>query len=183
MYFEGIRKKIGSYLLKQESSAIKRKKQAFNLNEAKSFAIVFEASKMEDVELVKKYVNYLKELKKKVRIIGYFNSEHQPNFTYSKLEYEFFATDKLNWYLKPGGSFITDFINEEFDVLIDLNINDYFPLKYVSTLSKAKFKVGKFTEDNKSIFDLLIENDKANGFKYFLRQVDIYLSMINKPQA
>lgn len=183
MYFKNIRKAIGNYLLKAEVSQLKRNNAAFNMAEAKTFAIVFEASKIEDVELVKKYVVYLKDMKKKVRIIGYFDTLYPPDFTYSKLEYEFFSIKELTWYLKPAGTFLPVFAEEEFDVLIDLNIHDHFPLKYVSALSMAHFKVGKFSEENKNIFDLLIDFEKDKTFKYFLRQVDIYLDMINKKGA
>ena len=34
-----------------------------------------------------------------------------------------------------------------------------------------------------SIHDLLLESPKEKGLKYFLRQVDTYLAMINKPAA
>lgn len=182
MYFEGIRKIAGNFLLKKESTRLIRNKAAFNISEAKSFAIVFEGSKIEDVELIKKYVIYLKEMKKKVRVVGFFNTPYPPNFTYSKLEYEFFSVNELTWYLKPNGIFLDGFIDEEFDILIDLNLNDHVPLKFVTSLSRARFKVGKFSEENKSIHDLLIDFGIDKTFKYFLQQVDIYLGMINKKE-
>jgi len=180
MNFVGLRKAAGNYLLKSAASQLKRNKVAFNKVEAKSFAILFEASKIEDVDLVKKYVTYLKELKKKVRIVGFFNTEFPPDFTYSKLEYEFFSVKELSWNLKPSGTFLNSFLEEEFDVLIDLNLDDHFPLKYISTLSRARFKVGKFSNENEKIQDLLIDIAPNKTFKYFLQQVDIYLDMINK---
>lgn len=180
MYFKNIRKIIGSYLLRTEASQLRRNKTAFNIADAKSFAILFEASELEDVDLIKKYVVYLKEMKKKVRVIGYFDTEFPPHFTYSKLEYEFFNLKELTWFLKPSGTFFDAFCEEEFDVMIDLNIYDHFPLKYVATLSRAQFKVGKFSEENKKIYDLLIDTKPDKSFKYFLQQVDIYLGMINK---
>jgi hypothetical protein len=179
MYFKNFRLQAGKYLLRREAGQLKRVKTAFNMSEAKSFVILFEASKMEDVDLVKKYVNYLKEMKKKVRVIGYFNTEFPPEFTYSKLEYEFFSIKQLSWQLKPSSSFLRPFLSEEFDVLIDLNFEDHFPLIYLSTLSKARFKVGKFSRENEKIHDLLIDITKGKTFRYLLQQVDIYLQMIN----
>jgi hypothetical protein len=180
MYFKNIRKLIGNYLLNTEATRLKRNKAAYNLAEAKSFAILFEASKLEDVDLIKKYAVYLKDMKKKVRIVGYFDTPYPPDFTYSKLECEFFSIKDLTWHLKPNGTFLNAFLEEEFDVLIDLNLYDHFPLKYVSTLSMARFKVGKYSNENEKIHDLLIDFKADNTFKYFLRQVDTYLDMINK---
>jgi hypothetical protein len=183
MAFESLRRAVGDYLLKKEVASLKRSKTAFNMSQAKSFVILFEAGKLEDIDLIKKYVNYLKGLKKKVHVIGYFSSPFPPDFTYPKLDYEFFSVKELNWYFKPLTSSLGTFLAEEFDVLIDLNFEDHFPLRYMSALSKARFKVGKFSKENQSIFDLLIDIDAKKTFKYLLQQVDIYLEMINKKVA
>jgi hypothetical protein len=183
MKFTAIRKAFGNYFLKNEAAQLSRNKAAFNMAEAKTFAILFEASNIDNIELVKKYANYLKEMKKKIRVIGFFNTPFPPDITYSKLEYEFFSVKELNWFMAPSGSFLKNFLEEEFDVLIDLNLSDEFPLKYISSLSKARFKVGKFNEENKKVHDLLIDYETDKTFKFFLRQVDIYLDMINKKTA
>lgn len=177
---EDIQKKIGQYILKRELLHFSRKKTLFNIEDAKTFAILYDSSDKENIDLVKKYVLYLKELRKKVKVVGYHSLKNIPEFTYSKLEYEYFSRNDLNWYLKPAGVFLDNFINEDFDVLIDLNITDQFPLEYIASLSKAKFKVGKYSLRKKDTFDMMIEMDKDKSFKFFLRQVDIYLSMINK---
>ena len=81
---------------------------------------------------------------------------------------------------KPSSPVIQNFINEEYDLLIDLNIRDYFPLKYISALSKAAFKVGKFDESDTAFFDMMIDADNTKTVKYFLRQIDTYITMLNK---
>ena len=179
-FIEDIRIKIGNYFLEKDSSQLNRNRAIYNLEDAKTFGILFDSSNMEDIELVKKYVTYLKEMHKKVKVIGYYSTEIIPEFTYSKLEYDFFSRKELNWYFKPSGNFVEDFIAEEFDVLLDLNVYDQMPLKYISSLSKAKFKVGKFSMEKNNIFDMMIEKEDSKGFKYFLRQVDTYMTMINK---
>lgn len=174
-----IKDKIGTFFLQKEMLSISRNKALFNLKDAKTVGILFDASNKEEFELVKKYVVYLKELKKKVKTIGYFNSKEIPQMVFSKLEYDFFSQKQLNWYNKPSDPFIDNFINEEIDILIDLNLNNHFPLKYIATSSKAKFKVGKYSEKNKTIYDMLIDYSDTKGLKYFMRQIDIYLNMIN----
>ncbi len=103
--------------------------------------------------------------------------------TYSKLEYDFFSTKELNWVGKPSSMVIQNFMNEEYDLLIDLNINDLFPLKYISALSKASFKVGKYNEKELDIYDMMIDSDNTKTLKYFLRQVDVYITMLNKVET
>jgi hypothetical protein len=175
-----IKNTLGEIMLKSQFKSVARSPQVFNLEDCKTVGMIFEAGNPEDFELIKKYVLYLREMKKKVKVIGYYNSKEIPSLAYSKLEYDFFSWKELNWYNKPDNDFIRYFIEEPYDVLIDLNINNHFPLKYIAAMSNAKFKVGKYSDGNKAIYDLLIHAEEGKSFKYFLRQIDTYLQMINK---
>ena len=156
------------------------KPHRFDFNAIKTVGIVFDATNPEDFELLKRYVSYLREHRKKVKVLGFFSTKQIPDLAFSKLEYDFFSAKELNWFGKPSSMVIQNFIAEEYDLLIDLNINDHFPLKYISALSKANFKVGKFNEKGVEIYDMMIDSDNTKTLKYFLRQVDIYLTMLNK---
>ena len=160
--------------------SVRRNKMFLNLEDAKTIGIVFDATENENFELVKKYIHYLKELKKRVKSIGFFNMKETPPMAYSKLEYDFFSLKDLSWNNIPKNIYVRNFIEEQYDILIDLNLKDSFPLKYISTLSRAKFKVGKSSKWNSSIFDLMIEPDSSKGLKLFLRNIDKYLFIINK---
>lgn len=150
------------------------------MDEAKSVGIVFDATSTEDFDLVKKYITYLREMKKRVKAIGFINQKGIPALAYSKLEYDFFSLKELSWSNIPKSIYVTNFIKEEYDILLDLNLQDLFPLKYISSLSKAKFKVGRKSEHDNPVFDLMIEADISKGLKYFLRNIDTYLFIINK---
>jgi hypothetical protein len=154
----------------------------FSFYNMKTVGMLFDASNPEDYELVKRYVVYLREHAKKVKVLGYFSSRHIPTLTYSKLEYDFFSSKETNWFGKPTTHIIDNFMEEGFDLLIDLNIHDHFSLKYVTALSNAKFKVGKYKEEDEKIFDMMIDADNTQTLKYFLRQIDTYISMMNKPE-
>lgn len=175
-----IRTKIGNTLLEKEKAAVQRSPMFVNLNDARTVAILFEAASQEDFDLVKRYVLYLREMRKKVKVIGYFNSKEVPQMAYSRLEYDFFAQKHLNWHMKPVDISVSNFIDEEYDILIDLNIHDQFPLKYIATMSRAKCKVGRTFPGSNKVYDLTIEHTPGKSLKSFLRQVDTYLLMINK---
>ena len=177
-----IKNVIGNYTLKKELRSFNREVIAnkFSFDSCKTVGILFDATNAEDYEIVKRYVLYLREFRKKVNVIGFFNMKQMPPMTYSKLEYDFFSQKELNWIGKPSGVVIQNFINEEYDLLIDLNVHDHFPLKYMCALSKAKFKVGKYNEIDTAMYDMMIDADNTKTVKYFLRQVDIYITMMNK---
>ncbi len=182
---KNIKLSVANNSLKQELKQHKRESRAnkFNFNEIKTVGILFDASNTEDYDLVKRYVVYLREHSKKVKVLGFFSTKQIPSLTYSKLEYDFFSLKELNWYGKPSTHIINNFIAEEYDLLIDLNIYDHFALRYISALSKAKFKVGKYKEKDEEIYDMMIDSDNTQKLKYFLRQVDTYITMLNKPEV
>jgi hypothetical protein len=171
---------FGRRKMKAESDALKRKPQVFNLADAKSIALIFDASDKDEFELIKKYVLYLREYKKAVKAIGYFSQKEIPELTYSKMDYDFFNSKELTWYQRPQNKYVENFIQEKYDVLIDLNIHNRFPLKYIAAISNAAFKVGKYDTDEQWMYDMMIQHDTKQGLKFLLRQVDTYLQMVNK---
>lgn len=179
-FIQTIKNLAGNYFLSGETKALKRDRRFMNLEEAKTVGIVFEATDNADFELVKKYITYLREMKKRVKAIGFYNQKNIPALSYSKLEYDFFCQKDLNWHNSPNSIYVKNFIDDKFDILLDLNLNDLFPLRYISSLSKASFKVGQKSERNNSIFDLMIETTEGKGLKYFLKNIDTYLFIINK---
>lgn len=179
-FADSIKKAAGNYFLKQELSGINRERKVSNFESARSFGLLFEADDPDNYDLVKKYFKYLKDSRKKVHAIGFFNLKHLPQIEYSKLDYDFFTRKELNWWGKPGEVFVKNFIDEEWDVLINFSLNDSFPLKYIASLSKAKMKIGAHIESNEAIYDLLIRQPEGKSFKFFMRQVDHYLGIINK---
>jgi hypothetical protein len=183
--FKNIKLSFANRVLKQElrSSARTRTPNKFSFEKVKTVGILFDATNVEDFDIVKRYVVYLREHLKKVKVIGFFSTKDIPSLTYSKLEYDFFSTKELNWSGKPSSVIIQNFIDEEYDLLIDLNIRDHFPLRYISALSKAKFKVGKFDENDTEIYDMMIDADNTKTVKYFLRQIDTYITMLNKTEV
>jgi hypothetical protein len=177
---------IGNIMLQQElkSTSRVRKVTTFKFDEAKTVGILFDAASTEDFELIKRYVAYLRENSKKVKVIGYFKSSGGvPTLTYAKLDFDFFSSKEVSLTGKPSPVFVRNFIEEEYDLLIDLNINDHFPLKYIAALSKASFKVGKYEEDDIPIHDMMIDSDHTKTIKYFLKQIDTYITMLNKVEV
>jgi hypothetical protein len=72
--FKNIKLAFAYRTLKQELSATKRelKPTKFNFNQIRTVGILFDASNPEDFELVKRYLVYLRESNKKVKVLGFF---------------------------------------------------------------------------------------------------------------
>jgi len=173
-----LRRKIGEYVLRKKYSLLKREKQILNYAASKNIGILFNASDNEDFELIKKYIKYLRDFKKKVKAIGFYDKKQLPPV---QLEYDFLTKKQLNWYLTPptDQAFIANFINEEFDILINFDMENSFPLLYMAALSKAKFKIAEYNEKYIQYYDFLLDIEKERKLKYFMRNADHYLTVIN----
>lgn len=182
IWLNNLRNKIGKYFLNQELIGFTRARGFDGFENSKSIGILFDATQKEDLELVIRYVKYLKDHKKRIKAIGFFQGKTIPEMVFSKLEYDYFTKKDLNWYFKPMPCFVEQFIKEDFEILIDLNLDQVYPLNYISCLSNAKFKIGKFQEGNTN-FDFMIDVPEDKGIKYFLRNLDLYIQQINTPKG
>jgi hypothetical protein len=82
----------------------------------------------------------------------------------------------LNWYYKPVSAGVRDFIQEPFDLLINLCDEDLLPLNFVLLQSHARLIAGEYTD--KQWHDLMIETEKNAPKAYLLEQIERYLKMI-----
>jgi hypothetical protein len=179
-FLSGIKKAMGRQSLKGLVSVMRRNREVKSLNDSTTVGILFDPTENDDYVLVKKYVDYLKDMKKKVKALGFYDLKDIPASTYSKLEFDYFSQKDLNWQLKPSGVIVENFIKEEYDILIDLNTKEHFPLFYISSLSHARYKVGATDAKDTSIYDMLIGTGTEKGVKPLLRNIDTYLLMLNK---
>ena len=130
---------------------------------------------------LKVFLRYLSQKGIKYLVFGYFDGNNIPeNFLYWK-EIDFITRKDLNFFFMPKNPIVDKFIHEPFDMLINCNIDPYFPMEYISQLSVAKCKVGIMREDE-SCFDLVIDIQKNRTIKYFLKNLEIYLTNIRHPQ-
>ena len=68
------------------------------------------------------------------------HKKHIPGWLVKKLDSGYFCKSDLNWYGKPQKE-VQAFIDCEFDILLDLELEPILPLKHVLVQSKAKMKV------------------------------------------
>jgi hypothetical protein len=86
---------------------------------------------------------------------------------------------ELNWlgFPKPGPA--DEFIATEFDLLLNIALNQNRVLDYLTALSKARFKIG-WSPDQSNFFDLNINIGGKQDALFLARQQIFYLSQLNK---
>lgn len=171
-------KSAAEYLLRKEHALIKRKVKASSLDNAETIALLFDATDAEEFEIIKKFIKKLKESKKKVKALGYYDAKEIPVMMPSKLEYDFFTRKQLKWYLKPSDPVVDNFIREPFELLINLSKEHRTPLLYVLALSRSTFKVGARHPKYIDYYDLMMSLPEETSLPEYLQMLEKYLTMI-----
>jgi hypothetical protein len=178
--FRELRLKIGNSILSKKLEQVKRKVCYSNINRIKTIGIIWDASKSQDFISLSKFHQKMNERGINVTILGYYPGKELPD-QYTALRYLTCIKKKeINFFYLPASNEAENFMNTIFDILIDINFEQVFPIHYISALSRANFKVGLFNRDaNNSTFDLMIELKKPVSIEDYLSNVIHYLEMIN----
>jgi len=178
-FITDIQEKLGRFKLKKQQKRIKRNVKAFSLEKASTIGVLYNATNRNEAETVKKFIQYLKEERKDVLSIGFIDSKDSSNIVTPILNYTFFDQSNLSKNLVPKGSDVENFMNKSFSILIDLNMDNCFPLEYISSLSNAKFKVGTKGIYRDNICDLIIDIEDKLTIDFLIIQIKHYLKMIH----
>lgn len=153
-----------------------RNKQFIKIPEAKSIGLVFDATDKDEFELIKKFIQQIKEYTKGIHAIGFVDNKITPNYSYIKTDIDLFNKKELKNLYQPQSPYIKTFIETERDILIDANISNKLPLQYIAAAANAKCKVGLHTKGNELFHDVLLNMGDNIGLEFFLQQSLKYLT-------
>jgi hypothetical protein len=178
--FKSLRLKIGKAILSKKIARTKRKLYYSNISQVKNIGIVWDASRLDDFPSLSRFYQKLHERNIEVKILGYFPGKNLPD-QYTAIRYlTCIRKQDINLFYNPVSFETNTFINNRFDILIDINFKKLFPLQYILSLSNAGFKIGLFEpETNETPFDLMMEIKNPIDIDYYLSQIIQYLEMIN----
>jgi hypothetical protein len=178
---EDIRIKAGQRNIAKSLRNQDRKVQVCNLRDAHSVALLLKIVEKSDLLEVQKFAKFLKGEfgTRKVFILGYYDAKKDfPEYLQAKVDFDFFTRDDLDWKGTPTGIVVDNFSEENFDILIDMNNYYNVPLRHMLAVSNAKLIVGRFSEENKPFFDIMLSTNRDN-FEEYCNQLVKYLTMIN----
>jgi hypothetical protein len=146
---------------------------------ARSVGILFDATDEQARKVVRDYAADLSQKGKKVELLGFVNDkkkQEDPGFP-------FFTPKEIDWFYRPKQAEALAFARKAFDVLVCAYAVDAKPLEYLSALSKAHLRVGRYQEDRTHCFDLMIDNGQADDLAGLIRQMDQYLNIVNRKKS
>ncbi|MFO8235656.1 MAG: hypothetical protein R6U04_09660 [Bacteroidales bacterium] len=175
---KNIREKIGNWFLKRKLKSLKRKKIVCNLEKANTAGVLFTHAENSNFEIINEFLRYLNEKNIKIFVLGYIHSNQIPEELKKYQKINFILKKDFNFFYKPKNHIIHSFIEKEFDLLIDISMQSYFPVKVINNLSRARFKAGKENNEGKD-YDLMISLKRHQGLRFFIEQIKHYLNRIN----
>jgi len=179
-----LRAKFGNYFIKRILSKSERNVHVVDLAKAKSVGILFKDA---DAALLTKIEKFGKEIAskfniKEIHILAYTTkrAKEKPAYIKQSTATKFFSIKDTNFFLKPTTEVVKDFLEKPKDILIDFSKNKFEPLRFVTALSDAPFKVGRYAEQDEDFYDLMITLEDHKTDEEFFTQLMHYLNMINE---
>ena len=151
-------------------------------SQAINLGIVYDASSEKNYRHVNQLVRDLQKDQKKVKTMGFVNMKKWPGHCLPQLVFDFCDAKAFAWNQNPIAQNVKDFIQADYDVLIDLTPSGFHLVKYLCAVSKATMKTGRFVEKYIDIYDLMLQVDDSNSIEETSSQVFYYLKMINNEQ-
>lgn len=175
-----MRKNIGNLFLKRKASKLNRRIQVNNLGSAKTVGILYDATNPRNDEEIKEFMDALKNENLKLESIALFLSKNTAKMPMATAKNFYIGIKELSFFRIPYTNDAKKFMDEEYDILIDCNFEKHFSLQYLSSLSRAHFKVGPSGGYHQNVCDLTIALKEPIKMKDFLEQTTHYLKIINQ---
>ena len=103
-----IAKYYTNYILNKVNSFSRKVKNYYNLKKSNSIAVLFDATDVNNIKIVKDFVYSLSSGKQTVCAMGYVNKSNTSFDHFSSLYFDYFSNKNLNWFGKLYGHLITN---------------------------------------------------------------------------
>ena len=114
---------------------------------------------------------------KVVHLIGYIDEKYVPFYCLQQLSADYFCQKQLTWCGEPNVVQVTDFMQRDFDILLDFNYRYHAPIETILATAHSKFVIGSCA-DYKDIYDLYIQTESGN-YNQFLNSTFNYTQKLS----
>lgn len=146
---------------------------------AKRILLLFESEPIERNLQIKALIKQMQEDGKEVVAWGYVNKK-QPESAVLR-DYRVLAQQDFNIWGLPKEYERQDLTREHYDMLIDLNVNNLLPLRYLNLYANVDFRAGRQT-DEPYLNDFMIDIKAEKNPAFLFDQIIHYLKQIESKQ-
>lgn len=176
MIFKAIQRKfkIKSGLKYLEDEFSKPKPVSNRKRNVSSIGCIVDIDKFPDPSSFDKLIKDFNLQPNGVKIIGYQKDEA----VHSPFGVQFFTDKDLGWNGTIENGFVSEFVDKEYDVLINYYTEDKLVLKLLSARTRARIKVG-FPSVDAKLNDLILQTS-IKDFDVFKAELKKYLKVLNE---
>ncbi len=143
---------------------------AFHLHRKNHYGLLTDATIQDDRSVVTSFADELRKSGNRVKILGYVNGK-MDNLT---TPFDIVTTaDLAKLSHVPKGPVADAFMNQGFDVLINLSIKEnHKALEYISSVSKASFRIGPwYVQQQSNPYDLCVDAGHSATLKEWISEL------------
>ena len=157
----------------------KRVVKIITLADARSVGIIWNPADEESIETYESLRKILTEKGIKSFGIAYIGSKREKETLSTVSNSWLINNGNVSFFGKPQSGDGIHFLQQEFDILIDLSISKTLALQYILIHSAARFKVGWRAEDP-NVYDLEIDVTANPNCRYLMEHIIHYLEKLNE---
>lgn len=142
----------------------------FRRNRKNHYGLLVDASNPDDRAIITAFGEELRREGNRVKILGYVDGKIET----LALSFDVFTSLDLAKFSKvPNSPKVETFINQAFDILINLSIKEnHKALEYISAVSKAAFRVGPWYDQHpQNPYDLCVDAGKTSSLKEWINEL------------
>lgn len=178
---KNIRARLGQMHFRKELKKLKLKHEIVGFDEALKIGMLYDATDERDYEMVKAYVKTVRSnYKKDILAMGFVDKKELPQSQFAQYGLDFFTRKDLNFKMIPVNPIVDNFIKEKFDILVNLNSGKCFPLRYISAMSNARFRVGRYSKSNTDCYDMMVKLTGEPPIKTVIEEIEHFLKLLKK---
>ena len=168
---------IGIHLKKNRRNSI-----AVSYKNAIKIAILSESQTIDTSQYIIDFISAIRKNGKDISTLEYLNNSIKLSVKSWKQKQFYLHKQNLNFFNLPKKEPLREYLEKEFDIVINLCITNNVYLHYMSAITNAKLKIGPYNPEFQSCYDLMINVEDDTDMNSFVSSVDTYLKMINNNQ-
>ena len=179
MFPYSLSRKILKYLIRIHQKKTRRNSDGVSYKNALRIAILSESQTIDTSQYIIDFISSIRKDSKEITTLEYLNNSIKLSVKSWKQTQFYLHKKNLNFLNLPKKEPLKEFLEKEFDIIINLCITDNVYLHYMTAISNAKLKIGAYNPEFESCYDFMININNETDINSFVSSVDTYLKMIN----
>ncbi len=175
---DSVKKISGNIALKKMVTRNNKDPEQVSFKDAVKFGVLYYLKHEDEINPIGELIHFLQDKKKAVYIIGATTGFPIPKSKITNVNFIQLKDDELKWNGVPDSYRIKTFLENDFDIIIDLTMEDYFPTKYLLVASHAKIKVGNYNSKTSKFYHFMIDTWQKPDIYTLTEQVNHYLTIL-----